>query len=167
MALTLDAPLNCWVWLIPGFVSLVAELQPSPLSCLPWKRKIIPWICSCLPGDYLVLGCGLAEGFLSYLELKDILVPCWQVLPPNASWPVEDTAIASLVAFAMGQGLTCKIRMFLLKQCLAVSGEGHKGSVLRAVPVGIHPVLSSGDVAFSVAMRYLMCQLLAAVGKKG
>lgn len=68
--LTLPALLNCWVWLIPRFVSLMAELQPSTLSCLPWKRKIIPWIHSCLPGDYWVLGCGPAKGFLLYLEIK-------------------------------------------------------------------------------------------------
>ena len=80
---------------------------------------------------------------------------------------MKDAAVAFLVAFAMSQGLTRKIRTLLLKQSLAVSGEAHKDSVLRAMLVETSPVLSSRDIASSLVTRYSMHQLFAAVGKKG
>lgn len=69
---------------------------------------------------------------------------------------MKGAAIASLVAFAVGQGLTCKIRTLLLKQCLAVLGEARKDSVLRAVPGETIPVPSSGEIAPSPAARQSM-----------
>lgn len=77
--LTLGALLNCRVCLIPRFAS------PTPaehIILLTLKRKIMLWICSCLAGDYWVLGHGVARGYLNYFK---------------------DAAIASPLAFAINQ----------------------------------------------------------------
>lgn len=109
----------------------------------------MPWICSCLAGDYWVLGHGVARGYLNYFK---------------------DAAIASPLAFAINQlyfyGLVLLIKSELCSSNLAVSGEAQRTLFSEACwwKFLYHTL---GGSFILISKRPSMLHFLAAVGKKG